>query len=291
MTHINQRRDTAANWAVANPVLQEGEVGWETNTRKGKLGDGTTEWNDLLYIAAAAEITADDIGLGNVENTSDLDKPISTAVDAALALKADTSDLAGLAPLASPTFTGSPAAPTPSTSDNDTSLATTAFVKNVLLGDPLIKYSSLTAKPLLVCTSGTRPLHSEGQAIYETDTDRIYVSDGATWNRVASSASGALTTSGVTSGGVTWEERNGVVTLDVAINTLTSTLTAGSSVTVVSTGNAMPAEYRPQDQGKYAPVFSGTAVGFVNVATTGAVAITASTASLTGPYGTLTWTI
>lgn len=37
-------------------------------------------------------------------------------------------DLALLAPLASPTFTGNPLAPTPSPGDNDTSIATTAFV-------------------------------------------------------------------------------------------------------------------------------------------------------------------
>jgi len=35
----------------------------------------------------------------------------------------------GFAPLASPTFTGDPKAPTPATADNDTSIATTAFVK------------------------------------------------------------------------------------------------------------------------------------------------------------------
>lgn len=38
-------------------------------------------------------------------------------------------DPARLAPLDTPTFTGGPAAPTPSPGDNDTSLATTAFVK------------------------------------------------------------------------------------------------------------------------------------------------------------------
>jgi microcystin-dependent protein len=51
----------------------------------------------------------------------------------------------GFAPLASPTFTGDPKAPTPATADNDTSIATTAFVKNqayaplanpVFTGDP-----------------------------------------------------------------------------------------------------------------------------------------------------------
>ena len=39
------------------------------------------------------------------------------------------SDAASLAPLASPAFTGNPTGPTPITSDNDTSLATTAYVK------------------------------------------------------------------------------------------------------------------------------------------------------------------
>jgi hypothetical protein len=45
-----------------------------------------------------------------------------------------TTDLAAKAPLASPTFTGSPAAPTPTTSDSSTLLATTAFVQAVMSG-------------------------------------------------------------------------------------------------------------------------------------------------------------
>lgn len=47
---IQLRRDTAANWTAANPVLLLGEVGFETDTRKLKLGDGTTAWNALLYV-------------------------------------------------------------------------------------------------------------------------------------------------------------------------------------------------------------------------------------------------
>ena len=45
------------------------------------------------------------------------------------ASKADTSALTAKADLASPAFTGNPTAPTPLTADNDTSIATTAFVK------------------------------------------------------------------------------------------------------------------------------------------------------------------
>ena len=39
---------------------------------------------------------------------------------------------AGKAPIASPTFTGDPRAPTPTAGDNDTSIATTAFVQNTV---------------------------------------------------------------------------------------------------------------------------------------------------------------
>lgn len=47
---IQLRRDTAANWTSANPVLLVGEVGFETDTRKLKLGDGSTAWTSLLYV-------------------------------------------------------------------------------------------------------------------------------------------------------------------------------------------------------------------------------------------------
>lgn len=67
----------------------------------------------------AVTLTKSDVGLGNVDNTSDADKPISTATAAALAEKA---------PLASPTFTGTPKATTAAPDTNTTQIATTAFV-------------------------------------------------------------------------------------------------------------------------------------------------------------------
>lgn len=47
------RRDTAANWTAANPVLALGEPGLETDTRKVKYGDGATAWTALAYGTAA----------------------------------------------------------------------------------------------------------------------------------------------------------------------------------------------------------------------------------------------
>ena len=129
---------TAAKWTTANPLLQRGELGVETDTRKIKVGDGITYWNDLEYAkaysdwgniagditeqtdlvdfvnaAVAAEanirsqadqqlqanidnvaadlsaheqdtnnphdVTKAQVGLGNVDNTSDTDKPVSNA--------------------------------------------------------------------------------------------------------------------------------------------------------------------------------------------------------------------
>ena len=73
--------------------------------------------------------TATTVGLNNVDNTSDANKPVSTATQAALDLKA---------PLASPTFTGTPTLPTgtigvtQTAGDNTTALATTAFVQTAL---------------------------------------------------------------------------------------------------------------------------------------------------------------
>ena len=45
-----QRRDTASNWTSNNTVLLAGEIGWETDTRKIKIGDGTTAWQSLDYL-------------------------------------------------------------------------------------------------------------------------------------------------------------------------------------------------------------------------------------------------
>jgi len=43
------RRDTAANWSANNPVLASGEPGYETDSSKLKIGDGSTQWLSLPY--------------------------------------------------------------------------------------------------------------------------------------------------------------------------------------------------------------------------------------------------
>jgi len=46
---IQIRRGTAAQWTATNPILADGELGFETDTLKGKLGNGVTAWASLPY--------------------------------------------------------------------------------------------------------------------------------------------------------------------------------------------------------------------------------------------------
>lgn len=75
---------------------------------------------------------------------------------------ATSTDLAAKAPLASPAFTGNPTAPTPTAGDNDTSIATTAFVTTAVAagGGTLPNWSSYT--PTWTATSGTPAVGTGG---------------------------------------------------------------------------------------------------------------------------------
>lgn len=95
MTHINQRRDYAAVWATTNPTLMLGEVGWERDTRKAKLGDGVTPWNSLAYA---------------IEPVSDR------------------------APLNSPVLTGAPTTPTQLSGSSPLAIANQAMVEATVTG-------------------------------------------------------------------------------------------------------------------------------------------------------------
>jgi len=75
------------------------------------------------FTGTVAGITKTMVGLGNVDNTTDANKPVSTAAQTALDLKA---------PLSSPGLTGTPTAPLAVTGTNTTQIATTSFVQQEL---------------------------------------------------------------------------------------------------------------------------------------------------------------
>lgn len=61
LARMQQRRDTADGWSTANPVLADGELGYERvpgaitgpEAEAFKIGDGITPWNDLPYAGGA----------------------------------------------------------------------------------------------------------------------------------------------------------------------------------------------------------------------------------------------
>ncbi len=56
------RRDTAANWASNNPILSEGEPGFQTDSGNQilKVGDGVTAWNDLAQFQGPQGVAGND---------------------------------------------------------------------------------------------------------------------------------------------------------------------------------------------------------------------------------------
>ena len=49
LIQLQQRRDLAAIWTSVDPVLPEGQIGYETDTGWHKIGDGVTAWTSLAY--------------------------------------------------------------------------------------------------------------------------------------------------------------------------------------------------------------------------------------------------
>ena len=116
---IRLRRGTSAQWATSTIVLATAELGLDTTLNKLKVGNGLYTWPNLPFInvlpSEIAELSQDAINnalavglhlsktyddvantitiestLTNVDNTSDANKPISTATATALSLKAPT---------------------------------------------------------------------------------------------------------------------------------------------------------------------------------------------------------
>ena len=116
-----------ANLSAFPAVGETGKIYIALDTNKAYRWSGST----YVYITSGAvdsvagktgvvTLVKADVGLENVDNTSDINKPISTATQNVLDLKAD---------LDSPVLAGIPTAPTAAVGTNTTQLATTAYVK------------------------------------------------------------------------------------------------------------------------------------------------------------------
>ena len=122
------RKGTTAQHTTFTGAVAEVTVDTDKNTLV--VHDGTTAGGHALAKESAVTthvmdtdnphgVTKAQVGLGNVDNTSDADKPISTAAQDALDLKADADNAV---------LTGVPTAPTAVVGTSTTQIATTEFV-------------------------------------------------------------------------------------------------------------------------------------------------------------------
>lgn len=85
VTQIQVRRGTAAQWTSTNPTLAAGEWGYETDTGKAKIGNGSSAWGSLSYFGGVGTVTSVTAGTGlsggtiTGSGTISLSTPVSVA--------------------------------------------------------------------------------------------------------------------------------------------------------------------------------------------------------------------
>ena len=175
-----------------NVVATSSTVSTSTSTGALQVAGGAGIVGDLYIGGTTVGVTKSMVGLGNVDNTSDADKPVSNAQSTALGLKAN---------LASPAFTGT--VNTPSISITNTTVSTSASTGalqvtggagiggNVYVGATTISVTGNTSQGALVVSGGAGigGNVSVGGNIFLNTGNSIYVN-------------GALITTGGTSGNV-----------------------------------------------------------------------------------------
>lgn len=57
---IQFKRGSSARWLELNPILADGEPGYDTDKGRLKIGDGVTPWTDLLFQDEKAVISRAD---------------------------------------------------------------------------------------------------------------------------------------------------------------------------------------------------------------------------------------
>ena len=140
-------------------------------------------------------LTRSDVGLGNVDNTSDINKPVSTATQTALNLKIDSSLAASVyAPLSSPTFTGT--VTLPSGTVNSTTIATGTILNDNINASAAISLSKLATDPL------NRANHTGTQSS-TTISDFAEAAQDAVGNVVGN--------------GLTYSDASGAITVDLGL--------------------------------------------------------------------------
>ena len=204
--------------------------------------------NGTVTVSSISGVTKSMVGLGNVDNTSDANKPVSTATQTALDLKS---------PLASPTFTGTVTAADLTVSGNLTVSGTTTSVntETVTVDDNIIVLNNnATGAPS--ADAGIEIERGSATNVVlrwnETDDKWEITNDGTNYGAIATEsyaqASAVLTLDGLTDATITsaasgqFLKYNGSAWVNDAIDLGTDTtgnymtdVTAGTGIAITHT--------------------------------------------------------
>ncbi len=126
---------------------------------------------DPTFTGTVSGVTKSHVGLGNVDNTADADKPVSTVQQAALDLKAN---------LSGPTFTGTVVLPS-TTSVGDVSATELGYVNGVTsaiqtqLDDKLSKTGGTMTGAITLSGAPTESLHAATKAYVDSAVEGLHV--------------------------------------------------------------------------------------------------------------------
>jgi hypothetical protein len=91
-SRIQYRRDTASNWTSSDPVLAAGEPGYETDTGKEKVGDGSTAWTSLAYAGGGGAVGPDLTDIDSITSTTGQNLQLVAKVNATIHAGDDTAN-------------------------------------------------------------------------------------------------------------------------------------------------------------------------------------------------------
>ena len=168
VTQIQVRRGTAASWTSTNPTLAAGEIGFETDTNKMKIGNGSTAWSSLSYIATGAAGTVTSVATGTGLSGGTITTSGTLSIDTSVTADLTTAQTLTNKTLTTPVITQGQA--TPSFSANAYTLAASDA------GKLLLASNSTTAGTVNIPTDATTNFATGTQiTILQTGTGQLTI--------------------------------------------------------------------------------------------------------------------
>lgn len=126
LIRISQIHKTTAEWTECQEILKVGEIGYDSDLKKFKFGDGVNVFDDLPWAA----MTPDEINLLVTAHTNNFNNPHKVTKDQVGLGKVENKSVSEI--LTDAALTGTPTAPTAAPGTNTTQIATTQFVTNAI---------------------------------------------------------------------------------------------------------------------------------------------------------------